>query len=263
MRFVRVPHGGHTSFARLIDDSRALLWTAAPWLGGAETATEVTLDEGPRLPPVSPSKIVCVGRNYRAHAAELGHDVPVEPLLFLKPPTALIGPGATIPLPAASSRVEHEGELAVVVGRPLRDATAEDARAAIFGYTCANDVTARDLQRKDVQFTRAKGFDGFCPCGPFVETELAPDDLRLTVHVGEALRQDGRTRDMVFPVATLVAYISGVMTLLPGDLVLTGTPAGVGPLVAGDVVAVAIEGLGALVNPVAERAATGAAASHR
>jgi len=263
MRFVRVPHAGDVSFARLIDDSRALLWTAAPWLGGVETLTEVTLDEGPRLPPVSPSKIVCVGRNYRAHAAELGNDVPAEPLLFLKPPTALIGPGATIPLPAASSRVEHEGELAVVVGRTLRDASEDEARAGIFGFTIANDVTARDLQRKDVQFTRAKGFDGFCPCGPCVETDLSPDDLRLTVRVGATLRQDGRTRDMVFPVATLVAYISCVMTLLPGDLILTGTPAGVGPLVPGDVVEVSIDGLGALVNPVAGRAATGALPSHR
>jgi 2-keto-4-pentenoate hydratase/2-oxohepta-3-ene-1,7-dioic acid hydratase in catechol pathway len=263
MRFVRVPHAGDAAFARLIDDSHARLWTAAPWLGGIETATEVTLDDGPRLPPVSPSKIVCVGRNYRAHAAELGHDVPAEPLIFLKPPTALIGPGATIPLPSASSRVEHEGELAVVIGRTLRDANEDAARAGIFGFTIANDVTARDLQRKDVQFTRAKGFDGFCPCGPWLETELAPDDLRLTVRVGETLRQDGRTRDMVFPVATLVAWISCVMTLLPGDLILTGTPAGVGPIVAGDVVEVAIDGLGALVNPVAGRAATGAPASHR
>lgn len=262
MRFVRVPHAGDVSFARLIDDARALLWTAAPWVGGAETREEVVLAPGPRLPPVAPSKIVCVGRNYRAHAAELGNDVPAEPLLFLKPPTALIGPGAPIPLPAASSRVEHEGELAVVVGRTLRDASPAEARAAIFGYTIANDVTARDLQRKDVQFTRAKGFDGFCPCGPFIETELAPDDLRLTVRVGDTLRQDGRTRDMVFAVDTLVAYISGVMTLRPGDLILTGTPAGVGPLLAGDVVEVAIDGLGALVNPVADRATIAAAASH-
>ena len=260
MRFVRILREGRPAYARLLDDARAQLWTGAPWDGGAETGTIIALGEAAWLAPVTPSKIVCVGRNYRAHAAELGHDVPAEPLLFLKPPTALVGPGAVIPLPAASARVEHEGELAVVVGRTLRDATPAQALAGVFGYACANDVTARDLQRKDVQFTRAKGFDGFCPCGPFIETDLSPADLRLAVRVNGALRQDGRTRDMVFPVDALLAYISGVMTLLPGDLVLTGTPSGVGPLVAGDVVEVAIEGLGALVNPVADRASHGVAA---
>jgi len=253
MRFTRLNHDGTTAFARLLDDTSALLWTAAPWSGGRETEHVVAVTPSALLAPVTPSKIVCVGRNYRAHAAELGNEVPTEPLLFLKPPTALSGPGAAIPLPPASVRVEHEGELAVVIARTLCDATPEEALAAVFGYTCADDVTARDLQRKDVQFTRAKGFDGFCPCGPYVETEVSPDDLHLVVRVNGEIRQDGHTRDMVFPVGVLLAYISRVMTLLPGDLVLTGTPSGVGPLVDGDRVQVAISGVGSLENAVVNR----------
>jgi 2-keto-4-pentenoate hydratase/2-oxohepta-3-ene-1,7-dioic acid hydratase in catechol pathway len=253
MRFLRLTHDGTASYARLVDDTSARLWSAAPWDGGRELEQVVPLDASALLAPVTPSKIVCVGRNYRAHAAELGNDVPTEPLLFLKPPTALCGPGAPIPVPAASARVEHEGELAVVIARTLCDATPEEALAGVFGYTCANDVTARDLQRKDVQFTRAKGFDGFCPCGPHIETELAPDDLHLVVRVNGEVRQDGHTRDMVFPVGVLLAYISRVMTLLPGDLVLTGTPSGVGPLVDGDRVEVEISGVGTLANPVVPR----------
>jgi 2-keto-4-pentenoate hydratase/2-oxohepta-3-ene-1,7-dioic acid hydratase in catechol pathway len=253
MRILRLTHEGAPRYARLVDDSHAKLWTRAPWDGGSETADVVSVTESALLAPVEPSKIVCVGRNYRAHAKELGNEVPAEPLLFLKPPTALSGPGATIPLPAESARVEHEGELAVVVARRLVDATPDEALAAVFGYTCANDVTARDLQRKDVQFTRAKSFDGFCPVGPHVETDVSPADLQLVVRVNGEVRQDGRTRDLVFPVGELLAYISRVMTLLPGDLVLTGTPAGVGPLVAGDRVEVTIDGIGTLVNSAAPR----------
>ncbi len=261
MRFVRLTHAGTPHFAQLIDDARALLWTRAPWEGGDATEHVVPVTPSALLAPVTPSKIVCVGRNYRAHAKELGNEVPTEPLLFLKPPSALTGPGANIPLPAASARVEHEGELAVVIARTLTDATPEEALAAVFGYACSNDVTARDLQRKDVQFTRAKGFDGFCPVGPYLETEVSPDDLRLVVRVNGEVRQDGRTRDMVFPVGTLLAYISSVMTLLPGDLVLTGTPAGVGPLLAGDRVEVSIEGLGTLENVAVSRATPHSATS--
>ena len=200
-----------------------------------------------------PGKIVCVGRNYRAHAAELGNEVPARPLLFLKPPSAIIGDGEAIELPAVSSRVEHEGEIGVVVGTRLRRAGAAEARAAVGGITCVNDVTARDLKNVDGQWTRAKGFDTFCPVGPRVlpvgrDFDLATLEVRCRVNGAE--RQHGRATEMVFGIPELLAYISAVMTLEPGDLVLTGTPAGVGPLVAGDVVEVEIGGVGVLRNPV-------------
>jgi 2-keto-4-pentenoate hydratase/2-oxohepta-3-ene-1,7-dioic acid hydratase in catechol pathway len=203
------------------------------------------------LSPILPSKVVCVGRNYAEHAAEHGSTVPAEPLLFLKPSTSVVGPDDTIRLPVQSRQVEHEAELAVVIGAPgARRVDRAGAAAAIFGYTCANDVTARDLQRTDGQWTRAKGFDSFCPLGPWIVTGLDASDLEVRCEVGEEVRQLGRTKDMVFDPATLVSYISHVMTLLPGDVVLTGTPAGVGPLVAGDVVTVSIAGIGSLVNRV-------------
>ncbi|MEU8182219.1 fumarylacetoacetate hydrolase family protein [Micromonospora sp. NPDC049044] len=208
------------------------------------------------LSPILPSKVVCVGRNYADHAAELGNDVPKEPLLFLKPSTSVIGPRDAIRLPIFSKQVEHEAELAVVIGAPgARRADRAAAERAIFGYTCANDVTARDLQRSDGQWTRAKGFDSFCPIGPWITTALDVSDLEIRCEVGRnpeemEVRQLGRTKDMVFDVAGLVSYISHVMTLLPGDVVLTGTPAGVSPLVEGDTVTVRIEGIGELTNPV-------------
>lgn len=208
------------------------------------------------LSPILPSKVVCVGRNYADHAAELGNDVPKEPLLFLKPSTSVIGPRDAIRLPIFSKQVEHEAELAVVIGAPgARRADRAAAERAIFGYTCANDVTARDLQRSDGQWTRAKGFDSFCPIGPWITTGLDVSDLEIRCEVGRnpedmEVRQLGRTKDMVFDVAGLVSYISHVMTLLPGDVVLTGTPAGVSPLVEGDTVTVRIEGIGELTNPV-------------
>jgi 2-keto-4-pentenoate hydratase/2-oxohepta-3-ene-1,7-dioic acid hydratase in catechol pathway len=268
MRILRLRHGGLEYFARQVDEATARLWTRAPWYGGTETDRLVPLRAEALLAPVTPTKVVCVGRNYRAHAAELGNEVPTEPLLFLKPPSAVVGPGAAIELPPQSQRVEHEGELGVVVGRRLRDCDAAEAIAAIAGLTCANDVTARDLQRKDVQFTRGKGFDTFCPVGPAVETELDPSDLALRVRVGRegdeasfAVRQEGRTRDMVFDVGTLLAAIAAVMTLEPGDLVLTGTPEGVGPLEDGDVVEVEVQGVGALRNPVRRRGMAARAAS--
>ncbi len=204
--------------------------------------------------------MVGIGRNYAEHAAELGNEVPAEPLLFLKPSTSVIGPHDAIRLPAQSRQVEHEAELAVVIGAPgARRADRAAAAQAIFGYTCANDVTARDLQRSDVQFTRAKSFDSFCPLGPWIVTGLDAADLEVRCEVTPAgagpdavaeVRQLGRTRDMVFDPATIVSYVSHVMTLLPGDVVLTGTPAGVGPLVAGDTVTVQIQGVGALTNRV-------------
>ena len=192
------------------------------------------------LPPISPSKIVAVGRNYADHAKELGNEAPAEPILFLKPPSALLPPNGIIVRPPQSQRVDYEGELAVVIGEG----------GTVLGYTCANDVTARDLQKKDVQFTRAKSFDTFLPLGPCIETDANPNDLRLTTRVNGATKQDSRTSMMVFDCAFLVAYISSVMTLLPGDVILTGTPAGVGPLAAGDVVEVEIERIGVLRNEV-------------
>jgi 2-keto-4-pentenoate hydratase/2-oxohepta-3-ene-1,7-dioic acid hydratase in catechol pathway len=203
------------------------------------------------LSPILPSKVVCVGRNYAEHAAELGNEVPKEPLLFLKPSTAVIGPRDAIRLPPQSKQVEHEAELAVVIGPPgARRADRAAAERAIFGYTCANDVTARDLQKADVQFTRAKGFDSFCPLGPWISTGLDVSDLEVRCEVNEEVRQLGRTKDLVFDVPTLVSYVSHVMTLLPGDVILTGTPAGVSPITAGDTVMVRVEGIGDLANPV-------------
>jgi 2-keto-4-pentenoate hydratase/2-oxohepta-3-ene-1,7-dioic acid hydratase in catechol pathway len=196
--------------------------------------------------PVRPSKIVCVGRNYAAHAKELGNEVPKEPLLFLKPPSSIVGPRGTIVLPPQSERVEHEAELGVVVGKRLRRVSREEAKAAVFGYTCVCDVTARDLQKKDVQFTRAKGFDSFCPVGPWIETALDPSDLGVTCVVNGTVRQSGRTSQMIFDVPTLLAFVSSVMTLEPGDLLVTGTPEGVGPLASSDELSVVIEGIGSL-----------------
>ena len=200
--------------------------------------------------PVIPGKIVCVGRNYPAHATEHGSDVPDLPLLFLKPPSAVIGPGQAILLPPQSHHVEHEAELAVVVSQKAHWVRPEDTTDYILGFTAANDVTARDLQKRDGQWTRGKGFDTFCPLGPWIETEFDPADALITCTVNGQMRQMGSTRDMVFTVPHLVAFISSVMTLEPGDVVLTGTPAGVGPLVDGDEVTVDIEGLGSLSNPV-------------
>ena len=203
------------------------------------------------LAPVTPSKIVCVGRNYKDHAAELGNPMPAEPLLFLKPPSAVVGHGDTIELPPASTRVEHEGELGVVIGRRARLLSdGENPLDYVLGYTCVNDVTARDLQRQDVQFTRAKSFDTFCPVGPFVVTGIDPLDVRVETRVNGDVRQRGRTAQMAFPVAYLVRYISHVMTLEPGDVISTGTPAGVGPLTDGDVCEVEVENLGTLGNTV-------------
>lgn len=203
------------------------------------------------LAPVQPSKIICVGRNYAEHAKEQGFEPPELPMLFLKPPSSLISPGETIILPPQSSKVEHEGELAVVIGRGGRWIPAEDARKVILGYTVANDVTARDLQRKDGQWTRGKGFDTFCPVGPWIETELDPSDVLVQTRVNGEMRQMASTREMMFSVEQLIAFISSVMTLTPGDLILTGTPAGIGPLNDGDTVEVSVEGIGSLSNPVA------------
>jgi 2-keto-4-pentenoate hydratase/2-oxohepta-3-ene-1,7-dioic acid hydratase in catechol pathway len=208
------------------------------------------------LIPVTPSKIVCVGRNYRDHAKELGNEVPAEPLLFFKPPSSLLAPGAEIVLPPASERVDFEGELAVVIARQARHLKRDqDLRPYIHGFTLANDVTARDLQKKDGQWARAKGFDTFCPVGPYLETSLDIDlsgahPLTIETHVNGELRQHGSTADFIFTLPILLEYITAAMTLEPGDLILTGTPAGVGPLAPGDTVEISVPGLGRLTNPV-------------
>jgi 2-keto-4-pentenoate hydratase/2-oxohepta-3-ene-1,7-dioic acid hydratase in catechol pathway len=200
--------------------------------------------------PILPSKVVAVGKNYADHAREMGGEAPSSPVIFLKPSTSVIGSGDVIRIPPDSTRVDHEAELAVVIGRPARDVSRADALAHVLGYTAANDVTARDQQKADGQFTRGKGHDSFCPIGPWIETVLDPADLRVAASVNGERRQDGRTSQMIHDVATLIAFMSAVMTLLPGDVVLTGTPAGVGPIVPGDTVTVEIEGVGELTNPV-------------
>ncbi|MDQ4008255.1 MAG: fumarylacetoacetate hydrolase family protein [Actinomycetota bacterium] len=218
------------------------------------TGERLDLDDVRLLAPVIPrSKVVCVGRNYADHAAELGNDLPEEPLLFLKPNTSVIGPRDPISYPRQSNDVQFEGELAVVIRRICRDVPAERAGDVVLGYTVGNDVTARDLQKKDVQFTRAKGFDSFCPLGPWIETDLAHGDVQVSTTLNGEARQRGRTSQMIFDVPTLVAHITSVMTLLPGDVILTGTPAGVGPMQPGDEVAVTVEGIGTLTNKVVSR----------
>ncbi|MFZ5871641.1 MAG: fumarylacetoacetate hydrolase family protein [Actinomycetota bacterium] len=218
------------------------------------TGETVPLDGVRLLAPTIPrSKVVGIGKNYADHAAEMGGEPPRQPLVFLKPNTAVIGPDEPIVLPSFSDEVHYEGELAVVIGRICKDVPRERVPDVVFGYTCANDVTARDLQRTDGQWARAKGFDTSCPLGPWIETELDPSSLRVTTRLDGRTVQDGRTADMVFGVADLVAYVSTAFTLLPGDVVLTGTPAGVGPLDAGQRVEVEIEGIGVLANPVVRR----------
>ena len=223
--------------------------TEAPKLTGAR----YPIEDVRLLAPVLPSKIVAIGRNYAEHARELGNEVPAEPLIFLKPSTSVVGPGDAIVRPVQlSARVDFEGELAIVFGRLCRDVPPARVPEVIFGYTCANDVTARDLQTKDGQWTRAKGFDTFCPIGPWIETGLDPADVQLTTMVNGEVKQDSRTSLLIHDIATLVSYVTAVMTMLPGDVLLTGTPAGVGPVVAGDSVSVSVEGIGVLTNRVVD-----------
>jgi 2-keto-4-pentenoate hydratase/2-oxohepta-3-ene-1,7-dioic acid hydratase in catechol pathway len=230
------------------------LHRGSPFVAWEPTETVVAWDQARLLAPVIPTKIIAVGRNYVDHAEELDNPIPETPLIFLKPPTAVIGPLQSIRIPAASENVHHEAELAVVIGKVARDVKIEDAGAYILGYTAANDVTARDLQRGDGQWTRAKGFDTFCPLGPAIDTDLDPlEGLQVTCRVNDELRQSGSTADMIFGVSELISYVTGVMTLLPGDVILTGTPSGVGPIVDGDRVEVEIEGIGVLMNKVVTR----------
>jgi 2-keto-4-pentenoate hydratase/2-oxohepta-3-ene-1,7-dioic acid hydratase in catechol pathway len=214
----------------------------------------LNLNDVKLLAPVIPrSKVVCIGKNYADHAAEMGGDVPAEPVIFIKPNTTVIGDGDAIVLPPQSQNVHHEAELAVVISHLCRNVDVERAGEVILGYTCANDVTARDLQERDGQWTRAKSFDTFCPIGPWIETDLDTSDLAISCEVNDEVRQNGNTKDLVRSVHEMVAWISTVMTLLPGDVILTGTPAGVSPIVAGDDVSVTIAGIGTLTNPVIAR----------
>lgn len=248
---VRIDEGRRVSFAARSDDNPELtLLKQAPWHGLFETAFRVPLDSVTLLAPVEPTKIICVGRNYSAHAKELGHALPEEPLLFFKPPSAIVGPGDTIVLPKVSQRVDHEAELGVVIGKRARHVRAEEALDYVLGYTCVNDVTARDLQKKDGQWTRAKGFDSFCPVGPKIVSGLDIANVTVTCWVNNELRQRGSTSLMIFGVPELIAYISSIMTLEPGDLIATGTPEGVGELRNGDRVDVAVDGIGVLGNDV-------------
>jgi 2-keto-4-pentenoate hydratase/2-oxohepta-3-ene-1,7-dioic acid hydratase in catechol pathway len=232
----------------------------SPYEGGdledlpSKAISRIPLDGARLLAPVEPSKIVCVGRNYREHAAELGNEVPLEPLIFLKPPSSLLASGQTIRRPRISERTDYEGELAAVIGRPCyKPAADEDLRPYVLGYTALNDFTARDLQRKDGQWTRGKGFDTFCPVGPVVTDEIDPwAGVEVETRVNGEVRQHGNTRDFVFPLDVILRYIAAVMTLVPGDLVATGTPEGVGPVIAGDVVEITIGGMATLRNPVAD-----------
>jgi 2-keto-4-pentenoate hydratase/2-oxohepta-3-ene-1,7-dioic acid hydratase in catechol pathway len=258
VKYCRFEHAGNVTFG-LIETAAgreqiAALISDPPALAIIQRITPILLADAKLLVPVQPSKIVCVGRNYREHAAELGHDVPPEPLIFLKPPSSLLDPGASIVRPKISQRVDHEGELGVIIGKTCHNlGPDEDVRPYIAGYTCVNDVTARDLQNKDGQWTRAKGFDTFCPVGPIVSDEIDPwSGIDVETRVNGEIRQSGKTRDFIFPLDVVIRHIAQVMTLLPGDLIATGTPKGVGPLQAGDVVEVFVKDVGTLRNRVTD-----------
>jgi 2-keto-4-pentenoate hydratase/2-oxohepta-3-ene-1,7-dioic acid hydratase in catechol pathway len=249
MRIVRYSHDGQLSFGVLEGETIAAI-TPHPFAPFEYSGERLAPDEVRLLAPVLPTKVVAVGRNYADHAKEMGDDVPEEPIIFLKPSTSVVGPGDPIIYPAGVDRVDFEGELAVIVGKMARRLDEANALQVVLGFTCANDVTARNLQASDGQWTRAKGFDTFCPLGPWIETDLDSSDLAVRTLVNDEQRQASRTSMLVTSVARLLTFISGVMTLLPGDVVLTGTPAGVGPLSPGDRVAVEIEGIGVLTNHV-------------
>jgi len=248
MRVVRLLHEGDCRYG-LADDSSITLISDEPF-SAWEPEGVVPLVNAHLLCPVTPTKVVCVGLNYRTHIAEMGHEKPREPVIFIKPSTAVIGPWQHIPIPEGVGRVDYEGELGVVIGRRTHRATPAQAAENVLGFLCGNDVTARDLQKTDGQWSRSKGFDGFCPLGPWVETDVEPDDLLIETLVNGEVRQSARSSDMLFDPYTLVSFVSGVMTLVPGDVVLTGTPGGIGPITDGDRVEVRIEGVGSLENDV-------------
>jgi 2-keto-4-pentenoate hydratase/2-oxohepta-3-ene-1,7-dioic acid hydratase in catechol pathway len=248
-RFALVQQEGNKTFLAVLGGD-PLYMPAMP------TGERIELGDGVRLlaPVIPRSKVVAVGRNYAAHAAEFGNDVPTSPMLFLKPNTSVVGPDDPIVLPDWTIEVGYEAELAVVIGKVCKDVSPQNAMAYVLGYTCANDVSARDTQKTDGQWGRAKGFDTSCPLGPWIDTDLNPEDVGVVSRLNGETKQDGRTRDLVFDVPFLVSFVSEAMTLLPGDVILTGTPAGVGLMDAGDRVEVEIEGLGVLSNPVVRRA---------
>jgi 2-keto-4-pentenoate hydratase/2-oxohepta-3-ene-1,7-dioic acid hydratase in catechol pathway len=250
MRLVRFRHRDRIATGAITTGDTIQVLAGTFFEDPVPTGEEVELGDVLLLAPILPSKVVCVGKNYAAHAAEFDSDVPEEPLLFLKPSTAVIGPNDLIQLLPISRRIDYEGELAVVVGRLAKNVRAEDASRYLLGFTCANDVTLRSLQRMDDQWTRAKGFDGSCPLGPWIETDVDPTGVTVETRLNGDVVQNGTTEDMVFGVATLIEYITTFMTLLPGDVILTGTPEGVGPIRDGDVVEVEVEGVGVLENPV-------------
>jgi 2-keto-4-pentenoate hydratase/2-oxohepta-3-ene-1,7-dioic acid hydratase in catechol pathway len=262
MRIVRFSPGPNSGlgtdplFGLLEDDGTNISVIAGDpiYAGVSKTGAVTQLSDVRLLAPVIPrSKVVCIGKNYADHAAEMNSEVPTEPIIFLKPNTSVIGPMDTIVWPSMSERVDHEAELAIVIGRICKDVPRERVNDVIFGYTIANDVTARDLQKVDGQWSRAKGFDTFCPLGPWIETELDTSDLKLTAEVNGEVRQSGTTADMIFDIPTIIAFVTQVYTLLPGDVILTGTPAGIGPMPEGSVTTLTIAGIGTLSNPIVKR----------
>lgn len=251
MKFLRFRIGKVEKKGILVDDKIKEI-TGSFFNEFSVTENEYDMDDVKMLPPILPSKLVCIGRNYADHAKELGNDVPETPLMFLKPSTTVIGDGDVIEYPDCSDRVDHEAELGVVIKRTCKKVTEKDAMNYVLGYTCVNDITARDIQKKENKFTRAKGFDTFAPIGPIIETELDPSGVNVKCFVNGEVRQDGNTRDMIFNVPQLISFISNVMTLLPGDIIATGTPAGVGALSVGDIVEIEVEGIGTLNNIVSK-----------
>lgn len=249
MRLARIAHPSGVAFAS-VEEDEVLEIAEHPFGNPSFTGKRWPLADVRLLAPILPTKIIAVGRNYAAHAEELGNEVPATPMIFLKPSTTVIGPNAAIKLPASSSRVDFEGELAVVIGQPVKNVPAARAASVVLGYTVANDVTARDQQRADGQWTRAKGHDTFCPLGPWIETAIDPGDLAIRTEVNGEVKQDSRTSKLFHGIPEIIAFVSEVMTLLPGDVILTGTPEGVGPLTGGDQVSVSVEGIGTLTNQV-------------
>ncbi|WP_026414703.1 fumarylacetoacetate hydrolase family protein [Actinomadura oligospora] len=253
MRIARFSTGEGMSFG-VVEENTIAAIAAHPFGELTFTGQRFPLADVRLLAPILPSKVIAIGKNYAEHAREMGGEPPAEPVIFSKPSTAVIGSGEAVAYPEKlSQRVDYEGELAVVIGRLCREVPASRAQDVILGYTCANDVTARDLQKQDGQWTRAKGFDTFCPLGPWIETELDPSDLAITTRLNGEVRQEARTSELTHDIAALVEYVTQVMTLLPGDVILTGTPAGVGPMEIGDEVTVEIEGIGTLSNRVVAR----------
>lgn len=254
MKILRYRKGSQTYYG-LLEKNRIQRLSGTPFEGMSPSGEQDALEEVALLTPCQPSKIVCLGLNYHDHAKEMDLAIPETPPLFMKPPTALLAPGGVIWYPPQTRELHYEAELAIVIGQEARWVQREEARRYILGYTCANDVTARDLQHLDGQWTRSKGFDTFLPLGPWIETELDPAALPISLTVNGHTRQQGNTRDLIFDVPDILAFVSGIMTLLPGDVILTGTPAGIGPMQVGDAVAVTIEGIGTLENTVAPRPA--------